>query len=135
MVVVTSAGECRGCGGALPERGRGRPRVYCLTCRPAAARPVVPAAPAGVASALAAAGGVEPAPTVWESTRAELAKAGRHHSPLGLAVLTLAARIDEQTDKGSSMAALVRQFQLSLADALKGAEVEGGRSRLDELRS
>ena len=71
---------------------------------------------------------------MWESTRAELVKVGRERSPLGLAVLTLAARIDEQTDKGSSMAALVRQFQLSLAEALKGAEA-GGKSRLDELRA
>jgi len=104
--------------------------VYCLDCRPAAPKPSSPAAPKPSSPAA----DIGPAPTVWESTRAELVKVGRERSPLGLAVLTLAARIDEQTDKGSSMAALVRQFQLSLAEALKGAEA-GGKSRLDELRA
>lgn len=103
---------------------------YCSTrCRTRASRsgrngarvvplaPVVPAVPVG---------------SVADATRSELEAVGRAESPLGLAALALAARIDSQQDTGSGLAAAVRALGETLSAALKGSE---SASTLDELKA
>lgn len=67
------------------------------------------------------------------ATRAELEDAGRSTTSLGAKALALAARIDAQVDTGSALAALVRQHDLTMAEAVKGAHAKA--SMLDELRA
>jgi hypothetical protein len=62
-----------------------------------------------------------------------LVSAGREGSPLGLACLALAGRVDNsKADTAAGLASLVRQLDESLAGALKGAERVG--DPIDELR-
>ena len=75
-----------------------------------------------------------PAPAVGgllESTRAALTEAGREATPLGMAVLELAATIASRDTPPAAKATLTREFRATLADALKGAAVA---SSVDELR-
>lgn len=70
---------------------------------------------------------------VVASTLAELAAAGRQNSALGQSALLLAYRIDRsQADTPQAVAALVKQHNATLADALKGV---GKASRVDELKA
>ena len=66
------------------------------------------------------------------ATLRELEAAGRADSSVGLAALGLAARIDTAADTGASMAALVREYRATMAEAVRGASVAA--SPLDELR-
>jgi DNA-directed RNA polymerase specialized sigma24 family protein len=74
------------------------------------------------------------------STLTELAKAGRETSPAGQAALLLAYRLERShADTGSSVAAMVKQHQETLAAALKTAErasvVDELKKRRDEKRA
>lgn len=67
------------------------------------------------------------------STLTELAAVGREGTALGQAALLLAYRIDRsQADAPQAVAALVKQHNATLADALRGA---GRKSALDELKA
>lgn len=68
------------------------------------------------------------------STVAELARAGRETSALGQSAILLAYRLEygASGDTGSSVAALVKQHNTTLAEALKGAEKA---SAIDELKA
>ena len=120
--------QCDSCGTTYePKRSNSR---YCSgRCRTRASRSgrngarVVPLAPV-VAEV--------PVGSVVDATRAELEAAGRAESPMGMAALALAARIDSQQDTGSGLAAAVRALGETLAAALKGAEAA---STLDELKA
>lgn len=78
--------------------------------------------------------GIAPAEStgVYAATLAELNAAGRATTSTGTAALALAARIDSGLDTGSALAALVKQHVLTMAEALRGAQVVA--SPLDELR-
>jgi hypothetical protein len=73
-----------------------------------------------------------PAAGVYGATRAELDAADRAGTSLGAKALALAARIDSGMDTGSALAALVKQHDATMAEAVKGAQVSA--SPLDELR-
>lgn len=81
------------------------------------------------------------ADSLASAAREELAAAGRESTATGRAVLALARRIDSSTmEPGSSLAALVREFRASMAEAVKGAEqtadpVDALRAKKDELRA
>ena len=63
---------------------------------------------------------------------AVLEAAGRVGAPAGCAALLLARRLDTPTgDTGSSVAALVREHRVTLAEAVKGVAVA---SELDKFR-
>lgn len=70
--------------------------------------------------------------TVYDATLAELTAAGRVTTTLGAKALALAARIDAGADTGSALAAMVKQHDVTMAEAVKGAQVTA--SPLDELR-
>lgn len=71
---------------------------------------------------------------VFRTTREALQGAGREDTPLGAAAMTLAGRIDTgERETGAALAALVRQHQATLAEALKGAGAAA--NPLDELRA
>ena len=125
------AQRCAGCGGPMPPRiGRGRPRKMCETCSPTRKR-----LPRGTSK-------TTPAPTitalpgqpgVTDATRRELDACGRTDTPLGLAALVLAGRLDSGQESGSSLATLAKQLEATLRAATKGATVAA--SPLDELRA
>lgn len=70
---------------------------------------------------------------VAAATLAQLDEAGRTDTALGQTALALARRIDRaDAETGSSLAALVRQHQATLAEAVRDAQVEA--DPLDELR-
>jgi hypothetical protein len=69
---------------------------------------------------------------VYGATRSELEAADRLSTSLGAKALALAARIDSGQDTGSALAALVKQHDATMAEAVKGAQVAA--SPLDELR-
>lgn len=69
---------------------------------------------------------------VESAVRAELESVGRGRSPLGLAALALARRVDDGRDTGAGLAALVRQLGVTLAAATAGVTVE--QSPLDAQR-
>jgi hypothetical protein len=77
----------------------------------------------------AVAGGVEAAAV------AELAAAGRLGTSGGQSALVLARRIDTSaaTEMGAGLAALVKQFGVTLAEAVKGGQVAV--NPLDELKA
>jgi hypothetical protein len=120
--------QCDVCS-ATYEAKRSTSRYCSGMCRTRASRSgrngarVVPLAPVAPA---------QPVGSVVDATRAELESAGRAESPLGLAALALAARIDSQQDTGSGLAAAVRALGETLAAALKGSEAA---STLDELKA
>jgi hypothetical protein len=70
---------------------------------------------------------------VVTATRAELEAAGRLSTSLGAKALALATKIDAGRETGTALAALVRQHDLTHAEALKGAQRAA--SVLDELRA
>lgn len=78
-----------------------------------------------------------PAPAaggLTESTRVELAKAGRTDTPLGQASLLMARRLDAAVrEPGMGMAALVREYRATFEQAVKGAQTAA--SPMDELRA
>lgn len=81
----------------------------------------------------------EPTPTsattggVHAATLEELTAAAREGTALGRAALALAARIDAGEDTGSALAAAVKQLQVTLAEAVKGAQIAA--TPMDELRA
>lgn len=77
-----------------------------------------------------AAGVVLPLPTpaatadvhpLLRATMDNLAAADRLDTPLGLAAVELAYRMSQPLQTGSSVAALVREYRVTLSEALKGA--------------
>lgn len=71
---------------------------------------------------------------VWKATYAKLAKADRLEEPMAQAALTLAARMDGGAkDTGSSVAAVARQLQAAIEDAMQGVAPEA--DALDALRN
>jgi hypothetical protein len=76
----------------------------------------------------------DPQYAVGQATLAALNLAGRADSPLGAAVLVLAARIDGSSgEPGTSVAALVREFRAAFAEAVKDARPVA--DPLDELKA
>jgi hypothetical protein len=69
---------------------------------------------------------------VFAATLRELVAAGRQESSLAAKLLALAARIDENADTGAALAALVKQHDTTMVDALRGSSFIS--SPLDELR-
>ena len=119
------ARTCDYCGTAYQAK-RSTSRYCTDTCRTKAAQlragtRVLPAAPVVVES------GVLPA------VRAELARLGLTDSVAGAAALSLAGRIDAQSEPGAAMAAMVRELRATMAEASAGATVE--LDVLDELRA
>ena len=118
--------QCDHCGTTY-EAARPSSKFCGPTCRQRHRRNPELAATAPVATiAPATASGVHGA------TLNELTAAGRAATSTGTAALALAARIDSGLDTGSALAALVKQHVLTMADALRGAQVAA--SPLDELR-
>ena len=60
-------------------------------------------------------------PRMLDVVRSELTAAGRESSVAGVNALHLAARIDAQAETGSALAALSKQLQSLVAEALKDA--------------
>lgn len=79
---------------------------------------------------------VEPRPDtaglVETATRAELDAAGRTATSLGAKAVALAVRIDAGRDTGAALAALVRQHDATMAEAMRGVSTRT--SIVDELR-
>lgn len=126
-----AAKKCAKCSGPMPPHvGPGRPRTVCFTCRPSRAK-AAPAAPAAAVTAPAMlevqAGGL------YEATLRELSDSGIPHTAEALAVLALARRIDAGEDTGSGLAAMVKQWHASKAQAMQGVAVPN--DPVDELRS
>jgi hypothetical protein len=72
--------------------------------------------------------------SVAAATFAELESAGRLGTAVGQAALALARRIDAAgAETGSSLAAVARQHLVTLAEAVKGAQVQ--MDEVDELRN
>jgi hypothetical protein len=69
---------------------------------------------------------------VWSTTLGVLAEAERENSPLGQAALVLARRVDGGRDTGAGLAALVKQLEMTLRSATRGAADEA--SPLDKAR-
>ena len=89
-------------------------------CRQRAHRaPKVPADPKVLAVFSAVAPG-----DLTEATRSGLVAAGRLDSELGTAVMYLAARLDNVglMETGASVAALMREYRATLAEAMKDAD-------------
>lgn len=121
------ASDCPGCGGPIMgapgEAGRGRPRKYCLTCRPSRAKTpppaqVLPPTPIG---------------SVYDATRAVLTDTGRLHTPMGAAAMVLAEHIDTGEQSGSALSSMVKQLSAALAEATANAKTEA--NPVDELRA
>jgi hypothetical protein len=68
------------------------------------------------------------------TTREQLEAAHREDTPLGVAVLLMAKRLDNVAsyETGSSLAALVREWAAKLDTAVKHADVDGG--AIEEIR-
>lgn len=78
---------------------------------------------------------LEPLPAVGPveaTTLGVLTEAERENSPLGQAALALARRVDTGQDTGAGLAALVRQLEMTLHSATRGAADEA--SALDRAR-
>lgn len=74
----------------------------------------------------------EPQERLAASTRAELAAVGRLETAAGQAALLLAERLDAGRDTGQGLAALTREWRVTMAQATADARVE--ESELDKLR-
>jgi hypothetical protein len=72
-------------------------------------------------------------PSLAESVREELRRAGAESSGLGVSALLLAAQIDSRQESGSSLAALNRELRATLAEATRGQVKSGLASLRDEL--
>lgn len=70
---------------------------------------------------------------VYAAALEELRAAERAETTLGRAALALAARIDQQVDTGSGLAAAVKQLEATLAAATKGAR--RAETHLDRVRA
>ena len=70
-------------------------------------------------------------PPMVDTVRAALLAGGQESSVAGVNALHLAVRIDAQSENGSAMAAMSRQLQALVAEALKDATVAA--DPLDEL--
>lgn len=68
------------------------------------------------------------------ATRRRLESAGRLESELGVAALLLAARLDSlvASDTGGGLAALMKEFRATLAEAVRDAEAD--HDALDDIR-
>lgn len=116
--------DCRACGRFLESR---RPQArYCdTTCRVNAAKRrkkgVPELQPAIVDAVPVDDSGRRVPATVFEATLDELRDAGRDRTPLGLAALALADRMDQRADTGSALANLAKQLDVTLGRALEGA--------------
>ena len=119
---------CDACG--LPLVGKRESARYCnANCRTKAsqrrARGVPELKPAPGAVVLP-----PPVVTVRDATLAELSAAGRVGSALGAKALAMAARIDAGADTGAGLAALVKQHDATMAEAVRGSDAG---DVLDEL--
>lgn len=118
--------SCSWCGDEFQAK---HPRAkFCGdTCRQASHRAGADAAEAHSPAGDAPGGFVEAA------TVAELEAAGREASPLGLAAVVLARRLDNSSNEsGAAIAALARQLRDTLGAAMAGAQKAA--DPLDELR-
>lgn len=70
--------------------------------------------------------------SVRERTLARLEVAGRADTDIAAVALALAARIDRGADTGSAMATCAKQLSVTMAEALKGADLEA--SHVSSLR-
>ncbi len=112
---------CRKCGGPLPPKGRGRPRVMCMDCSPRKGdrSRSAPRAPLSLVADLPVAPPAEPPGSVAEAASRELVAAGVESTTAGMAALVLAAAIDAHGATPSPMlAGMVRQLQATVAEAL-----------------
>ena len=71
--------------------------------------------------------------SLLEATWRALLEVGRDETPAGVSALLLAAEIDKGGQSGSAMAALAKQHQSQLDEALKNAP--RAEDRVDELRA
>jgi hypothetical protein len=120
--------QCGSCGDTF-EAKRNTAKFCSDRCRVRASRSPKPPPPAEADEGLAP--GEE---SLGDAVRAELEAAGRLSTASGRAVLALARRIDAGSrESGASLAALVKEFRASLAEAVKGAEKTA--DPVDELRN
>ncbi len=119
---------CASCGGSLAGKQRGA-RYCSVECRDRAKRARVKGVPE-LRPRPAPADAPPPGGGLRASVLADLVEAGREGSPLGLAALALAERIDARADTAAGLAAAVKQMRSTLGDALRGAEAG---DLLDEL--
>lgn len=123
--------KCDRCGKTYPAK-RSTSRFCSSGCRAEASEARKHGLPESIAPVvdMVAADPVSSGP-LTDSTDARLAAAERADSPLGLAALALAQRIDSGNENGSAMAVLVREFRTTLDRALEGGARPA--NRLDEL--
>lgn len=116
---------CDSCGSGYEAR-RPNSRFCSPKCRKRAQRAPAGESPPRVPVALH--------PMISAATGRELTAAGRLESSLGQAALALARRIDGSAfDSGSSLAALTREWRMTLAAAVEGVPLAA--SPLDELKA
>lgn len=125
---MTREATCAACGKTFTAR-RSDARYCSSNCRGVAS---VERKLAGVAAKVAPPPPPK-APSVSDSVRAELDRLGLVGSVAGTAALSLAARIDAQSESGAAMAAMVRELRATMAEASAGAVAE--LDVLDELRA
>lgn len=112
--------ESKYCGGRCRKRAQRRPEGIAAAAIPAGDAPDTP--------------GARPGAGLEQATRGELAAAGRAETAVGQAAVVLAHRIDRgTTETGASLAAMVREYRATLAEALR--ETEQSTDPLDELRA
>jgi hypothetical protein len=112
--------SCDACGRSYTFH-RATSRFCSDHCRKRARRSITPTTVPTV-TALA----TNPTPvSVHTATRRELEAVGRHESALGVVALLLARMLDDPAPSitGSQYAALVREHRITMADALRGAEL------------
>lgn len=146
MAELETPCQTKGCRRKVRQSGRGRPRKFCLGCRPpeGAFVPTVPSTAKLVA--LPTRPKAEPKPQAREievpapppveavltaSTYAELEAADRVGTAKGVAALVAAAAIDRGGHPAAGLAALIKAHREALTAALEGAQTEA--DALDRL--
>lgn len=127
--------QCEACGSEFDAK-RSNHRFCKATCRVRGSRaPKIKAVPEPEPDEGAGADVVVPFEgALVRVTRAQLDKAGRLDTPLGVMTLVLAARLDNPlnlADTGSSFAAVSKEYRATLAEAMRDAETE--RDELDHI--
>ena len=122
--------RCAGCEEPLPpKRGRGKPRKFCVTCRPprTAAKTSTPEPAPLPRTVVQAAEG-----SLVESVEAELVAAGKHDASIGQQALSLARRIMSEQDSGAAIASMHKELRVMMNAATAGSAADAG-DFLDEL--
>ena len=129
MVRICATEGC--CEKLPPQKGRGKPREFCTTCRPPRnrANPRVIELPTKAVVPVDNAGADEP-PLV-ASYRRQLEAAEQVDTPEGAHVMHLAMLFAASSHTASGAAALSRELRAAMEAALKDAPHQG--DRLDEL--